>query len=191
MVTTSDGAGSVLHVPTVATVVIDMLNPYDHEDADALAEHAKERIEPLRNLIEATREAAAELVYVNDNYDDFTASRADLVDIALKGRFPELVEPIAPHESALFVQKVRHSAFYESALNHLLHIKGVDTLVLAGQVTEQCVLYSALDAHIRGFDLRVARDCVVPIDPVLGDAALRMMERNMRARCIDGADAYQ
>ena len=62
--------------------------------------------------------------------------------------------------------------------------------MLAGQVTEQCILYSALDAYVRGFEVRVARDAVVPLDPELGDAALKMMERNMRATVVPGTEAF-
>ena len=31
----------------LATIVIDMLNPYDHEDGEALAAQAADRIEPI------------------------------------------------------------------------------------------------------------------------------------------------
>jgi len=48
-------------------------------------------------------------------------------------------------------------------------------------VTEQCILYSALDAYIRHFDVRVPPDAVAHIYEDLADAALRMMERNMSA----------
>jgi nicotinamidase-related amidase len=109
----------------------------------------------------------------------------------MKGKRPDLVEPILPPKGALFVQKVRHSAFYSSSLDHLLQIKEVDTVVLCGQVTEQCILYSALDAYVRGFDLRVASDGVTPIDPQLGDAALKMMEVNMSAEVVPAAEALQ
>ena len=178
-------------MPRAATVVVDMFNPYDHEDGDALAEQARSRIEPLRTLIAATRDAEdVELVYVNDNFDDFSGTSDDIVRAALEGRHPELVEPIKPSEGSLFVEKVRHSAFYESSLNHLLHVKGVETVVLAGQVTEQCILYTALDAYIRGFQLRIARDCVIPIDDELGQAALRMMESNMSADLLDATDCF-
>ena len=53
--------------------------------------------------------------------------------------------------------------------------------MLAGQVTEQCVLYSALDAHIRHLDVCVPSDAVAHIDAELADAALLMMSRNMGA----------
>ncbi len=52
---------------------------------------------------------------------------------------------------------------------------------LCGQVTEQCILYSALDAHIRHLDVTVPGDAVAHIHADLAEAALRMMERNMNA----------
>ena len=53
--------------------------------------------------------------------------------------------------------------------------------MLVGQVTEQCILYSALDAYVRRFSVAVPHDAVAGIHPDLADAALRMMKRNMRA----------
>jgi nicotinamidase-related amidase len=182
--------GKVWAVPKVATIVVDMLNPYDHEDGEALAAQAAERVAPLKALIDATPAAGAELVYVNDNYDDFTATSKDLGESAMNGRHPELVEPILPPKGTLFVQKVRHSAFYSTSLDHLLRSHDISTVVLAGQVTEQCILYSALDAYVRGFEVRVARDAVVPLDSELGDAALKMMERNMSASVRPGTEAF-
>ena len=60
--------------------------------------------------------------------------------------------------------------------------------MLVGQVTEQCVLYSALDAHIRHLRVCVPRDAVAHIHPDLADAALRMMELNMDADVVDSSD---
>jgi nicotinamidase-related amidase len=60
--------------------------------------------------------------------------------------------------------------------------------VLIGQVTEQCILYSALDAYIRHFDVVVPRDAVAHIHSHLADASLELMELNMDADICDAAD---
>jgi nicotinamidase-related amidase len=174
-------------MPDAALLVIDMLNPYDHDDADALADHAAATIDPLVDAIERAREADVDLLYVNDNMGDFAATRHDLVRRALAGRRPELVEPLVPPEETAFLQKVRHSVFYGTALDHLLRQRGLDTVILAGQVTEQCILYSALDAYVRHYDVCVVRDAVACIDPELGDAALRVMARNVRAQVVEAS----
>jgi nicotinamidase-related amidase len=58
---------------------------------------------------------------------------------------------------------------------------GVDRLLLSGQVTEQCIFYSALDAHVRHFGVTVPTDGVAAIYDHLAEAALEMMERNLSA----------
>lgn len=94
------------------------------------------------------------MVYVNDNHGDFSATRETLVARALSGRRPELVRPIVPAGDVPFLVKVRHSAFYSTALEYLLGRLVVDRVILTGQVTEQCILYSALDAYVRHFEIR-------------------------------------
>jgi nicotinamidase-related amidase len=54
--------------------------------------------------------------------------------------------------------------------------------VLAGQATEQCILYSALDGYVRHFEVVVPRDGVAHIYEHLANAAFEMMERNMHAQ---------
>jgi nicotinamidase-related amidase len=172
-----------------ALIVIDMLNPYDHEHAEILVESVEAMVTPLAGLIEDAKHAdGVDLIYVNDNYEDFTATSEDLVRRALNGERPDLVEPIVPPDDVEFLQKVRHSAFYSTALDHLLRERTISTIVLAGQVTEQCILYTALDAYVRGFDIRVPVDAVAHIDEELGASALRMMERNMRVDIREAAD---
>ena len=127
-----------------------MRGTYDHEDADRLTADVERVVEPK------------------------------LAERAMSGKRPDLVEPILPPDEADFVIKARHTIFYMTPLEYLLSQKGIDHLVLAGQVTEQCILYSALDAYVRHLRV-VPPDGVAHIHEDLSDAALKMMERNMRA----------
>jgi nicotinamidase-related amidase len=175
-----------------AVLVIDMLNAYRHPDADALIPHVEPLIDPLAALIaDARSRDDVDLIYVNDNYGDFTADNADIVTAALHGERPDLVQPIVPDVGCRMLTKVRHSAFYSTPLGYLLNQLDTHQVILTGQVTEQCILYSALDAYVRHFQVTVAQDCVAHIDDELGRAALRMMERNMRAQLLDGADCLK
>jgi nicotinamidase-related amidase len=174
---------------STAVVVVDMLNPYDHPDAEQLTRSVEPIVDPLADLAaRARRRDDVELVYVNDNYGDFTADRDEIVRRALAGARGDLVKPIVPSPDSIFLSKVRHSAFYSTALDYLLGRLDAERIVIAGQVTEQCVLYTALDAYVRHFDIRIPTDAVAHIDPKLGDAALKMMERNMRAELSDARD---
>jgi nicotinamidase-related amidase len=168
-------------VSRTAVVVIDMINSYGHLDAEKLVGSAKEAVPRIAELIARADAEGTPVVYVNDNFGFWRSNRDDLVREALDGAHPELVEPIVPDADAIFVVKARHSIFFQTPLEYLLQQEGIDRLVLAGQVTEQCVLYSALDAHIRHLEVCVPSDAVAHIDPELADAALLMMSRNMGA----------
>lgn len=164
-----------------ALLIIDMLNDYAHDDGDALREQARSVVPVIADLARRAHDADVLVVWCNDNHGDWAADRESLLRMAREGAGPELVDPIAPRRDAPFIVKSRHSVFYGSPLEYLLNTERIDRLVLTGQVTEQCILYSALDAYLRHFRLVVADDAVAAIDAELAEAALRMMDRNMRA----------
>jgi nicotinamidase-related amidase len=171
-----------------AVIVVDMLNTYDHEDADRLVNSVEEVLEPIAGLVERAAGAGTEVIYVNDNYGDWNSSQEELAERALGGRRPDLVEPILPPPDADFVIKARHTVFYMTPLEYLPSQKEIGHLVLAGQVTEQCILYSALDAYVRHLDVTVPTDGVAHIHEDLAQAAMKMMERNMRAELVSAAE---
>ena len=131
-------------------LVIDMLNAYSHGDAEPLATNVAKIISPLSALIGVARDHdGIDLIYAHDNYGDFTGDTADIVQAALDGHRPELMKSIVPQKDSMVLSKARHSAFYASPLAYLLRRLETKTLILTGQVTEQCILCTALDGYIR------------------------------------------
>jgi nicotinamidase-related amidase len=165
-----------------ALLVVDMLNPYDHEDADKLAQSVAAVVPQVSRLIERARDVDVPVVWVNDNYGDWNSSAAELSRQALEGTRPDLVEPVLPGEHDPFVLKTRHSVFFSTPLEYMLETMAVGRIVLTGQVTEQCILYSAVDGYVGHFEVAVPRDGVAHIHDHLAQAAFDMMERNMHAQ---------
>ncbi|WP_445397905.1 cysteine hydrolase family protein [Streptomyces sp. LE64] len=168
-------------MPDTALIVIDMINTYEHEDAGLLIPSVREALPRIRDLIDRAREQGVDVIYVNDNFGRWRSHHDELLQAALRGPHADLVEPVRPDDTSTFVVKARHSIFYQTPLEYLLDQHGIRRIVLCGQVTEQCVLYSALDAHIRHLAVTVAKDAVAHIHPDLAEAAFHMMERNMGA----------
>jgi len=133
-----------------AVLVIDMLNAYRHPDAELLTPNGADIIDPIAGLIRVARDHEdVDLIYVNDNYGDFTAGSDDIVRSALDGQRPDLVKPIVPEKGCHFLTTARHSVFYATPPDYLLARLDTKRLILTGQVTEHCILYSALDAYVR------------------------------------------
>jgi nicotinamidase-related amidase len=96
---------------STALVIVDMLNPYQHQDAEPLRRSVARVLPATADLIRRARSSDALLVYVNDNYEDWCAGRAELVERALAGADPSLVEPIVrPPETPFVVKAWRGTA---------------------------------------------------------------------------------
>jgi nicotinamidase-related amidase len=171
-----------------ALIVIDMINAYDHPDADKLTKSVEQALPQMVDLVKRAADEDVITIYVNDNFGAWNSNRDELLETALEGKFAHLVEPLAPSEESLFVVKARHSIFFQTPLEYLLGQEEIGRLVLIGQVTEQCILYSALDAYVRHLEVTVPRDAVAHIHEDLAEASLRMMELNMSAEICDAGD---
>ena len=55
-------------------------------------------------------------------------------------------------------------------------------MVVTGVRTESCVLFTANDAYMQEFELVVPPDGAVTFEPDDHESALRLMERDMKAR---------
>jgi nicotinamidase-related amidase len=59
------------------------------------------------------------------------------------------------------IKKRKHSAFFETELDDLLHLQQVSTLYLTGLQTQICIMTTAADASFRGYTTKVIEECVV------------------------------
>ena len=175
-------------MPKTALIVVDMIQTYDFTDGDTLAANVEKMVPSLERLLEKAREADALIMYVNDSFGDWSTDRERLVDRARRTEYGHLLDDVAPGDDVLFVLKARHSIFFQTPMDYILDEHEIEHLVLAGQATEQCILYSALDAHIRHRPVSVPADAVAHIHDDLAEAALRMMEINMDATVCEVDD---
>jgi nicotinamidase-related amidase len=169
-------------------LIVDMISDYAFPDAEQVVANVEKAVPAIRRAREIADAADVRVVYVNDILDDWRCSRSDTVRRGLEGERPDLVEPIAPRDDDAFFFKGRHSTFYGTLLAHYLSTAETERVVFAGQVTEQCILYSAHDAHVREYDVTILRDAVASLDNEMGQAALEMLRENIHAEIVDTDD---
>ena len=76
----------------------------------------------------------------------------------------EILDQVAPRRGDLVLDKNTSSAFHSSPMDLLLRNMKVETLVLTGLATDQCVLATAIDAADRGFHVIMAADACAGFD---------------------------
>jgi nicotinamidase-related amidase len=145
-----------------------------------------EAVEMARRIAALERRARAAgvpCIYVNDNFgrwkSDFRAQVSHCMDDGVRGR--ALVEQVLPSEHDYFVLKPMHSGFFGTSLELLLRHLEARTLVLTGIAANNCVLFTANDAYMRGYRLIVPADAVVSNSRAETEAALVQLRTVVKA----------
>ena len=168
-----------------ALIVIDMqkggLEPFEVSGISHMAGY-RDRIDRVVAVVGACRGAGIPVIFFQEIH------RRDLVDFGreldgaegvhcLEGDpGTDLVDALRPGPGDYFIQKRRYSCFIHTDLDILLRGLGVQTLLLAGNLTNVCVHYTFADAHQRDYHVRVLEDCVGGSDVRAHTAALEAME---------------
>jgi nicotinamidase-related amidase len=159
---TQDLHGSAPDECRVAMLIIDMINAFDFEGADAMLPRALAAARAIASLKRRARRAQVPVIYVNDNFgrwrSDFRSTLAHCLHEGVRGK--PIAELLKPEEDDYFVLKPKHSGFQFTTLDVLLAHLGAETLILTGVAGNFCVLFTAHDAYMRDFHLVVPSDCV-------------------------------
>jgi nicotinamidase-related amidase len=111
----------------------------------------------LRRLIDAFRGAGAEILYtVMENLTKDGRDRS--LDYKLSGFFiakgsweAQVLDAVAPDEDDIVLPKTSSGVFNSTNLDYLLRNIGIETLVVTGFLTDQCVDHAIRDAADRGY----------------------------------------
>jgi len=79
------------------------------------------------------------------------------------------------------VLKPKHSGFFSTTLETLLHYLGSRTLILTGIAGNFCVLFTANDAYMRDYELVIPSDCTASNTAEENRQALALMRKFLKA----------
>ena len=165
-----------------ALLVIDMINLFDFEGGDRLAQQAMKIYKNVDILRSAFTARQWPVLYVNDNFMNWNREFSDLVATCrqAEGATGTIAGALEPRRGDYYVLKPRHSAFLCTTLPAILSDLRVSELVVTGVATDSCVLATVQDGHMRGYKVRVPQDAVAAQTLARSKRALSLM-----AECMD------
>lgn len=165
-----------------ALLIIDMINDLEFEGAAAILDQAEAASHAIGALRATARRCGAPVIYVNDNLTDGLTIVADRGGACRAGaRGASISRRRAPADDDIFIIKPQQSGFYGTSLPVLLPSLGATRLVLVGLAADLCLLFTAADAHMRGYGLWTPRDCLVPSRPSRLEPALEILSGGLDA----------
>ena len=164
-------------------ILLDVISDFEFEDGDALLKRTSTAARNLAQFKARAKKAGVPVVYVNDNFgkwqEDFKTMSDHFMRPEAKGR--RVVEMLQPEKDDYYVLKPHRSGFYSTTLELLLRDLKAKKLIITGVTTDICVLFTANDAYMRGFDLYIPSDCVAAVKPAYSKQAMQFIERVLKA----------
>ena len=172
-----------------AVVVIDPQNDFLHEKGWYAQQgidisHMRRIVEPTKELVAEARRRGVPVVWTRHGYADaaeagpFLELRPFLEEGGLRRDTWgwELYDELDVHPEDPIVAKNRLSAFFNTNLEDVLRGLDVETVLIAGVLTNQCVAATSKDASFRDLKPIVVEECTGTTLPHLHESAIEMMK---------------
>jgi nicotinamidase-related amidase len=157
-----------------ALVVVDMQNDFVHRGGSLLVPDAAATIPAIGRLLNLARASRMRVVYSQDTHGQGDPEWEIWPEHCREGSWGwEIVAELAPDIDDTVVRKARYDAFYDTELDHILRLWGVDTLVICGTGANIGVHYTAASAALRWYAIVIPRDAISALEPFDFEASLR------------------
>jgi nicotinamidase-related amidase len=170
---------NVKKISPVALLIVDMVNDFQFEGGDEMFGHAFEAARAIAELKQVMAEKEWATVYVNDNCGEWQQDFDQQVKRIAKASEPgrKIIELLRPGREDHYILKPQRSGFFETPLAMLLEAFETHTVIVTGVAADICVLFTAHDAHMRGFKVAVPADCTAAIKQSHRDDTLKLLKR--------------
>jgi ureidoacrylate peracid hydrolase len=174
----------LLHPSRTALLVIDMQNAFCHPEgtlgiSGVDVGPAQEAIVRTRALIEHCKAGGIPVVWTLQEHlpvDESRARKRLLAHTAKRKRVSALagtwdaeivdeLAPLAAEDPSLVVRKHRFGGFYETRLDMLLRMLGIQALLVTGVTANACVETTIREAYLRDYDVVAVSDCIAAVRP--------------------------
>lgn len=185
---------------TTALMIIDMQYLDAHRDygigatgkangVEAEMEYYFSRLETstvpnLRRILDRCRESSIPVVHVRvmnrsgDSQDTSWRYKCMGIRVPPGHKDAEIIPELAPIGDEIVIDKTTSSVFVSTNADFLLRNMGVDTLIMTGVVTNNCVESSTRNAGDLGYRVLLVEDATAAWTQAGHDAAIRHLDHN-------------
>ncbi|WP_342629531.1 isochorismatase family cysteine hydrolase [Nguyenibacter vanlangensis] len=167
-----------------ALLLVDMqtvwMHPCDKNDAAYFTtRNATLAVPNQQRLLQGARNAGLDVLHTiirslrSDGRDRSLDHKLTPIHIAPDDPAGDIIPELTPRQDEIVLPKTSSGVFNSTNIDYILRNLGTDHLVIAGQLTDQCVDMAVRDAADRGYRVLLAEDACATYSQDRHDAALR------------------
>ncbi|GAB2536565.1 cysteine hydrolase family protein [Gracilibacillus alcaliphilus] len=164
-----------------ALLVIDLINDFNFHEGEQLLENTKQILPNIQEIKNYAKANQYPIIYINDHYETWETDYKKIAETCRTAKNAEVIELGLPAEEDYFIMKPQMSGFFRTPLRSLLEHLGIEHLILTGIAGNICVLFTANDAHMRGYTLHIPENCVASNTDQHNQEALKLMAEVFKA----------
>ncbi len=166
-----------------AILVVDMLNEF--VTGNLGCERARETVPAVAQLADVARLRGIPVIFCNDSHTVDDRELEVWGDHAMDGTEGAKVIPeLQLSEKDYVVPKHHFSGFFDTGLDRLLGMLGIETVIVTGIYADICVLHTTADAYQNGYRVVVASDAVDAMTEQDYRSSLEYMKRTYGAAVL-------
>ena len=169
----------------IGLLVVDMNNAFVNRDSPLCVKGARETVPRIRKVVDACRRRGVPVFFITRGYREdgsdveisrwkYWSDNGRPLLLDSRGRLSgEFFGPLKPKKGDYVVLKKKWSAFFRTELDLLLRKLDVDTVVITGTQTPNCIRATAYDSDMNDFGTVLISDCISSNTEEVQEANLR------------------
>ena len=158
-------------------LVVDMVRGFCEEGHNLyVGPTIREIIPRVRELLRGEKTRGSQIIFLCDTHDPDDLEFRMFPPHCIRGSEEPEVIPELREFAEEVIPKRRYSGFFETNLDQRLKELKPDKIIVVGDCTNICVLYTVADARNRDYAVEVPADCVATFDPEAHKFALQQLK---------------
>ncbi|WP_208587110.1 isochorismatase family cysteine hydrolase [Gracilibacillus suaedae] len=158
-----------------AVLIIDLINDFTFHEGELLLNNTRKILPNIKRLKQYAKERHYPIIYINDHYGTWETDFKQIAHACLSSQNEDIIEEGMPDKEDYFIMKPQMSGFFRTPLRSLLEQLEIGHLMIAGVAGNICVLFTANDAHMRGYTLHAPENCVASNTERHNQEAIKLM----------------
>jgi len=168
-----------------ALLIIDMLNDFVLDGAPLKVPKIERIIKPIKREIEKARSEGYQVIYICDSHEKDDKEFELFPPHAIRNtEGARVIDDLKPEGNDIIVRKSAFSGFFNTDLDKILQKLSVKKLIVTGDVTNICILYTVADAVMRGYKVEVIKDATIGLSRKDHEFALEQMKKVLKVNIV-------